>query len=94
MPLDCSTNKNQYLESNNYHLQSGVQNFFHASEQSPSLTLGSTSERTTFVPSGRNFIGMGSERRLTIFPFNIPQIKLLSTIFSEEDLELHQRYLG
>ena len=38
---------------------------FYASEQSPSLILGEMSEGRNFVPSGRDFIGMGSERRLT-----------------------------
>ena len=38
---------------------------FHASEQSPSLVIGAMSEQRTFVPLGRDLIGMGSERRLT-----------------------------
>ena len=38
---------------------------FHASENSPFLILGAMSELRTFVPSGRDFIGMGPERRLT-----------------------------
>ena len=43
---------------------------FHASEQSPYLILGAMSEWRTFVPSGRDFIGMGAERRLTFLFFS------------------------
>ena len=62
----------------------------HASEQSPSLILGATSERRTFFPSGRDFIGMGAERRLTFYSCHIEQKELLSRIFSEDCLNLHQ----
>ena len=49
------------------------------------------SERRTFVPSGRDFIGMGAERRLIFYSCNIEQKGLIYRIFSEDCLK-HQLY--
>ena len=48
------------------------------------------SERMNFIPSGRDFIGVVSERMMTFFSCCISQIKLLSRIVSEDLLKLHQ----
>ena len=63
---------------------------FHASEQSPSLILGAMNERRNFVPSGRDFIGMGSERRLTFFFLSYWTKGYFSRIVYEDRLKLHQ----
>ena len=48
------------------------------------------SERSTFVSSERDFIGMVAERRLTFYSFHIEQEGLLSRIVSEDRLKHHQ----
>ena len=52
--------------------------------------LGAMSERRTFVPKGRDLIGMVSERRLNFCSCHMAQIKLILGIFSEDVLNLHQ----
>ena len=51
-------------------------------------------ERRTFVPSGRDFIGVGAERRLTFYFFHIEQKGLLSRIVFEDRLKHHQYSLA
>ena len=51
------------------------------------------SERRTFVPSGRYFIGMEYEIRIKNCSCRISQIDILSKIVSEELLNFHQCYL-
>ena len=51
------------------------------------------SEWITFVPSEKNFIGMGDVRRLTFFSCQIAQMKHLFRIVSKDILDLHQSSL-
>ena len=50
-------------------------------------------EQRTFVPSGRDFIEMGAERRLTVYYVHIEQKGLLSRIVFEDRLKHHHNSL-
>ena len=94
VPMYCRTDQNQYIESDKYHFQSGVQQISMHHNSCLTWKLEQWVNGKVLFPQGGIWLGWEPKYVWNFYSCHIAQIKLLSRIVSEDPLNLHQCYLG